>query len=87
MVGEDRVQSVHAYQYSFSLLLKKLGIPHHGFHALRHTRAILLINERVNIQEVARRLGYSDVQMTWGTYAHLCPREEERALAVLDKIR
>lgn len=68
-----------------SLLLKKLRIPHHGFHALRHTHATLLINEAVNIQEVTRWLGHSDVQMTWRTYARLYPGEEE--LAVLDKIR
>ena len=55
-------------------------------HDFRHSHASLLANEGINIQEVARRLGHSDVQMTWKVYAHLYPREEERALQILNKI-
>ena len=55
-------------------------------HDFRHSHASLLANEGINIQEVARRLGHSDVEMTWNTYSHLYPREEERAVAILDKI-
>ena len=40
----------------------------------------------INIQEVARRLGHANVQETWNTYCHLYPREEERAVKVLNKI-
>ena len=36
--------------------------------------------------EIAGRLGHSDVSMTWNTYSHLYPREEERAIQILDKI-
>lgn len=62
------------------------GLPHIRIHDFRHTHASLLINEGINIQEIARRLGHSNVEITWKTYAHLYPREEERAIAVLDKI-
>jgi len=55
-------------------------------HDFRHTHATLLINEGINIQEIARRLGHSDVKETWGTYAHLYPREEDRAVEILNKI-
>lgn len=46
----------------------------------------LLANEGINIQEIARRLGRSDIKMTRNTYSHLYPREEERAIIILDKI-
>lgn len=46
----------------------------------------LLASEGINIQEIARRLGHSNVEMTWNTYSHLYPHEEERAISVLDKI-
>ncbi len=62
------------------------GLPHIRIHDFRHTHASLLVNEGINIQEIARRLGHSDVQMTWSVYSHLYPREEERAVAILDKI-
>ncbi|MBR7184561.1 MAG: tyrosine-type recombinase/integrase [Clostridia bacterium] len=77
----DSSIEIHNQRYA-----KAAGLPHLRIHDFRHTHATLLINEGINIQEVARRLGHSDVQMTWGTYAHLYPREEERALAVLEKI-
>ena len=64
----------------------KAGLPHIRVHDFRHTHATLLVNEGINIQEIARRLGHSNVEITWNTYSHLYPREEERAIAVLDKI-
>ena len=62
------------------------GLPHIRIHDFRHTHASLLVNEGINIQEIARRLGHSNVQMTWNTYSHLYPREEERAVEILNRI-
>ena len=62
------------------------GLPHIRIHDFRHTHASLLVNEGINIQEIARRLGHSDMQMTWNTYSHLYPREEERAVEILNRI-
>lgn len=62
-------------------------LPHIRIHDFRHTHATLLINEGINIQEIARRLGHSKVEQTWNTYAHLYPREEERAIKVLEDIK
>lgn len=59
---------------------------HIRIHDFRHTHATLLINEGINIQEIARRLGHTDVNITWKTYAHLYPREEERAIKVLENL-
>lgn len=61
-------------------------LPHIRIHDFRHSHASVLVNEGINIQEIARRLGHSDIQITWNTYAHLYPREEERAISVLNKI-
>ena len=55
-------------------------------HDFRHSHASLLANEGINIQEIARRLGHSKINITWETYAHLYPREEERAINILNKI-
>ena len=55
-------------------------------HDFRHSHASLLANAGINIQEVARRLGHSNVEVTWNTYSHLYPREEERAIKVLDSV-
>ena len=65
---------------------KKAGLLHIRIHDFRHSHASLLANEGINIQEIARRLGHSKIEQTWNTYAHLYPREEERAIKILDNI-
>lgn len=62
------------------------GLPRIRIHDFRHSHATLLANNAINIQEIARRLGHSNVEQTWNTYAHLYPREEERAVSILEKI-
>ena len=65
---------------------KEAGVKTIRIHDFRHSHVSLLANEGINIQEIARRLGHSDVTMTWNTYSHLYPREEERAVNILNKI-
>lgn len=64
----------------------KAELPHIRIHDFRHSHASLLANEGINIQEIARRLGHAKIEMTWNTYSHLYPREEERAIKILEKI-
>lgn len=63
------------------------GIKKIRLHDFRHSHASLLANNGINIQEIARRLGHSSVEMTWNVYSHLYPKEEERALEVLNKVK
>lgn len=79
-----RDTSVENMNRKFSELagIKKIRI-----HDFRHSHVSLLANAGVNIQEIARRLGHSDIKMTWNTYSHLYPREEERAVEILNKIK
>ena len=62
------------------------GLDSIRIHDFRHSHVSVLANEGINIQEIARRLGHARVEMTWNTYSHLYPREEERAVDVLNKI-
>ena len=62
------------------------GIKKIRIHDFRHSHVSLLANNNINIQEIARRLGHAKVDMTWNTYSHLYPREEERAIQVLNTI-
>lgn len=61
-------------------------LPRITIHEFRHSHASLLANEGINIQEIARRLGHSKIEITWNTYSHLYPREEDRAVQILNKI-
>ncbi|MBE6821583.1 MAG: site-specific integrase [Ruminococcaceae bacterium] len=65
---------------------KMAGIHVIRIHDFRHSHVSMLANAGVNIQEIARRLGHSDIEMTWNTYSHLYPKEEEKAIEILNKI-
>lgn len=62
------------------------GVKHIRIHDFRHSHASLLANNGINIQEIARRLGHSDVSITLKVYSHLYPKESERALKILNGI-
>lgn len=68
------------------LYAKLAGVKSIRIHDFRHSHASLLANEGINIQEIARRLGHTNIEITWNTYSHLYPREEERAVNILNKI-
>lgn len=63
------------------------GVKRIRIHDFRHSHASLLANNGINIQEIARRLGHSDVHTTLQTYSHLYPKESERALKILNDIK
>lgn len=65
---------------------EKAGLKHIKIHGFRHSHVSVLANARINIQEIARRLGHSKIEMTWNTYSHLYPKEEELAVEVLNNI-
>ena len=62
------------------------GLDDIRIHDFRHSHVSVLANEGINIQEIARRLGHARVEETWNTYSHMYPREEERAVEVLNSI-
>lgn len=70
-----------------NLYAELAGVKHIRIHDFRHSHASLLANEGINIQEIARRLGHSKISTTWETYAHLYPKEEERAVNVLNRVK
>ena len=79
-----RDSTVQKYNKRFA---EQAGIKQIRLHDFRHSHASLLANEGINIQEVARRLGHSDIEITLKTYAHLYPRESERAVSVLNSVQ
>lgn len=69
--GRDgRLVSVRSYQMTFTLLLKKLGLPHRGFHALRHTFATRALECGMDIKTLSELLGHSNPNITLRRYVH-----------------
>lgn len=68
-------------------IAKEAGLHRIRIHDFRHSHASLLINNNINVLEVSRRLGHSNIEMTLNTYSHFFPKEEDKALAILDSIK
>ncbi|MCM1124520.1 MAG: site-specific integrase [Eubacterium sp.] len=66
----EKIISIRSYQYSFSLLLKKLGIPHRGFHSLRHTFATRAMECGMDVKTLSEILGHKNPTVTLKRYAH-----------------
>jgi len=49
------------------------GLPHIGFHQLRHTYASWLVNRGVAFKIVAEQLGHTSTRMVELHYGHLAP--------------
>ena len=62
--------SVRSYQRSFELLLKRLYIPHKGFHSLRHTFATRALEYGMDVKTLSEILGHKNPTVTLNRYAH-----------------
>ncbi|MBQ8497107.1 MAG: site-specific integrase [Clostridia bacterium] len=62
--------SIRSYQRSFELLLKKLNIPHRGFHSLRHTFATRALECGMDVKTLSEVLGHKNPTVTLCRYAH-----------------
>lgn len=61
---------IRSYQRTFTLLLKRLGIAHKGFHALRHTFATRALGCGMDVKTLSEILGHADPTVTLRRYAH-----------------
>lgn len=66
----DKVVSVRSYQSTFTILLKRLNIPHRGFHSLRHTFATRALECGMDVKTLSEILGHKSPVVTLNKYVH-----------------
>lgn len=74
------------YRKIYLTLLKKLKIGKTSFHALRHTFATRLIENKVDIKTVSELLGHSSVNITIAIYVHSEFNTKRKAVKTLDNL-
>lgn len=80
--GQSAV-SIRSYQRSFQALLKKLSIPHQGFHALRHTFATRAVECGMDVKTLSEILGHKNVSVTLNRYVHSLSEHKQ---AMMNKV-
>lgn len=87
VVSEDGgPMCVRSYQRSFELLLKKLKLPHRGFHSLRHTFATRALECGMDVRTLAEILGHSNPTVTLNRYAHSLMEHKTEMMNRLGKL-
>jgi len=61
---------IRSYQRMFELFLKKLKLPHKGFHSLRHTFATRALECGMDVKSLSEILGHKNATITLNRYAH-----------------
>jgi integrase len=80
---EGTIQSLTSIHRMLGTLQAKLGWctshyhPKYGIHSLRHFAASLFIEEGFSPKRVQVLMGHSSIQVTFDTYGHLFPQEDE----------
>ena len=70
LYGKGNDLSLRSYQKTFELMLKKLEIPHRGFHAIRHTFATRALECGMDVKTLSEILGHNNPALTLKRYAH-----------------
>lgn len=70
--------SIRRYQRCFSNLLKKINIPHYGFHSLRHTFATRALECGMDVKTLSEILGHKNPMVTLNRYAHSMLEHKKR---------
>ena len=78
--------SVRSYQRSFELLLKRLKIPHKGFHSLRHTFATRALECGMDVKTLSEILGHKNPTVTLNRYTHSLMEHKANMMNRLGKL-
>ncbi len=83
--GEKEV-AYRVYQKNFETVLRKLNIPHRGFHTLRHTFATRAIECGMDVKTLSELLGHKNSAVTLNRYAHSLMDHKREMMNILGKL-
>jgi integrase len=66
-------------------LVDQAGAPRYTFHHLRHAAGSLWLADGMNLEDVSRLLGHSNVSTTWRIYAHKMAHDD-RAVRIIHQV-
>ncbi len=70
----------------FKKVLHQANLPAIRFHDLRHTAASLMLNHRIPVYVVSKRLGHAQASITLDIYGHLMPGKQAEVASLMDQL-
>lgn len=67
-------------------ILKKNGMPFITLHGFRHTHCSILFEAGLNVKQVQKRLGHSDIKTTLDIYTHLTQKSKNEVASIYGDI-
>lgn len=86
LTSSDNYTEPRNYRKIYKTLLRKLKISTTSFHALRHTFATRLIENKVDIKTVSELLGHASINITISIYVHSEFNTKRKAVKTLDNL-
>lgn len=86
LTSKDKPTEPRNYRKIYQTFLKKLKLDQTSFHALRHTFATRLIENKVDIKTVSELLGHASVNITISIYVHSEFNTKRKAVKTLDNL-
>ena len=81
---DGRMWEPNSFSSAFAAKVRRSGLPHVSFHALRHAHATILLKRGTNPKVVSERLGHARVGTTLDIYSHVLPGMQEEAAQRID---
>ncbi len=82
----EKLVAYRSYQKSFETLLKRLELPHRGFHALRHTFATRAIECGMDVKTLSEILGHKNPIVTLNKYAHSLTKHKKEMMNLVGRL-
>ena len=88
VISNGRIHGIpiRSYQKTFETILKRLKIPHKGFHSLRHTFATRALECGMDIKTLSEILGHKNPTVTLKRYAHSMLEHKKELMNRLGKL-
>lgn len=77
--------SPYRVSYLFRIAVQRAGLRTITFHGLRHTHATALLDAKVPLHVVSRRLGHANPTITLNVYSHVMPGAQAEAVAAVQR--
>ncbi len=75
-----------SYQRSFESVLRKLQLPHRGFHSLRHTFATRALECGMDVKTLSEILGHKNPTVTLDRYAHSLMEHKKEMMNLVGRL-